>query len=249
MRAVKIMEPIKIYIASSWRNKYQPSLVTHLRDKFGDNILIYDFRNPAPGNYGFQWRECDGGWESWSTEKYIEILEHSDVAAKGFKLDKDALDWCELCVMVMPAGRSASLELGYAAGAGKVTFVYIPERCEPELMFKLCDKVVATEFDLDNAIIDLIMLRKAGKWEPSAVRYYDTDSAYSRRLIGKPALNRAYGKFAEPSATIYTGGAVDALKHRCEGMICRADIGTVQCAPNIGQAHSIYCSCHDAPVR
>jgi hypothetical protein len=34
----------KIYLASSWRNTYQPDVLAQLREQFE----VYDFRNPAP---------------------------------------------------------------------------------------------------------------------------------------------------------------------------------------------------------
>jgi len=40
----------------------------------------------------------------------------------------NALRWCEACVLLLPCGRSAHLELGWAAGAGKRTVVIIEER-------------------------------------------------------------------------------------------------------------------------
>jgi hypothetical protein len=50
----------------------------------------------------------------------------------------DALRECDACVMVQPCGRSAALELGWAAGAGKATLVLLAD-VEPELMLKMAD--------------------------------------------------------------------------------------------------------------
>ena len=49
-----------------------------------------------------------------------------------------ALRDCDACVMVQPCGRSAALELGWAAGAGKATLVLLSD-VEPELMLKMAD--------------------------------------------------------------------------------------------------------------
>ena len=40
----------------------------------------------------------------------------------------------EAVVLVLPSGRSASWELGYAQGAGKRGVVLMLEACEPDLM-------------------------------------------------------------------------------------------------------------------
>lgn len=46
----------KIYVASSWRNKYQPEVVAALR-KAGHEV--YDFRNPKYNPGGFHWADVD----------------------------------------------------------------------------------------------------------------------------------------------------------------------------------------------
>jgi len=46
---------------------------------------------------------------------------------------------------VLPCGRSAHLELGYAAGQGKQSFVLLnPDRFEPELMYLLNTALVTS---------------------------------------------------------------------------------------------------------
>lgn len=123
-----------IYLASSWRNAEQPALVVAFRDAGHE---VYDFRNPAPGNRGFAWSALDPDWLKWTPARYLDRLTHP-IAEAGFKLDKDALDWCDTCVLLLPSGRSAHLEAGYVAGQGKQTFALLREdRFEPELMYLL----------------------------------------------------------------------------------------------------------------
>ena len=52
-----------------------------------------------------------------------------------------ALRECEACVYVMPCGVSASLEAGWAKGAGKPLIVFVPGLKEPDLMVKMADLV------------------------------------------------------------------------------------------------------------
>lgn len=126
----------KIYVASSWRNSIQQAVVSVLR---ASGHEVYDFKNPAPGNTGFAWSEIDREWLSWTPENFARLLSTHPVAAAGFALDKGALDWCDTCVIVLPCGRSAHLEAGYAAGQGKQVFVLLhPDKFEPELMYLLC---------------------------------------------------------------------------------------------------------------
>jgi hypothetical protein len=124
---------MRVYVASSWRNTYQPNVVRLLRE---DGHEVYDFK----GDAGFSWREVDPAWETWSPREYLRGLRHS-CAERGFKRDMDALTSCEACVMVMPCGMSASLETGWAMGAGKITCVYVPGLREPDLMVKMAHMV------------------------------------------------------------------------------------------------------------
>lgn len=127
---------MKIYVATSWRNPLQPAVVRELRAVGHD---VYDFRSPRPGDNGFHWSEIDPEWKTWTPERYRNCLDHP-IAEAGFASDMDALNWCDAVVAVQPFGRSASLELGWAAGAGKLTILMLAEG-EPELMVKMCDNI------------------------------------------------------------------------------------------------------------
>jgi len=62
------------------------------------------------------------------------------------------MEWADACVLVLPCGRSAHTEAGWFAGRGLKTIVYIPEKQEPELMYKLFDAVV----DSIDGILELL---------------------------------------------------------------------------------------------
>lgn len=129
------IKPRRIYLASSWRNPHQPAVLAALRAAGHE---VYDFRNPAPGNTGFAWSEVSRDWLGWTPEEFAFQLRTHPIAAKGFSFDKAALEWCDTCVLALPCGRSAHLELGYAAGQGKDTYVLLHEdKFEPELMYLL----------------------------------------------------------------------------------------------------------------
>lgn len=134
---------MKIYVASSWRNNIQDVIVDTLRAVGHE---VYDFKNPAPGNKGFAWSAIDPEWKTWKADPFRQALKHP-IAEKGFKLDMDALRWCDACVLVLPCGRSAHLELGWAAGAGKRTIALAMDDVgphEPELMYSMLDAVTVS---------------------------------------------------------------------------------------------------------
>ena len=138
---------MKIYVASSWRNLLQPAIVSILRNCGHD---VYDFKNPAPGNHGFSWSSIDPNWQNWTPNEYRDALEHP-IAAAGFDLDMAALRSCDACVLVLPSGRSASFEFGWAIGNEKQGAVVMFDKCEPELMYRGAPILTTTDELLDWA--------------------------------------------------------------------------------------------------
>lgn len=130
----------KIYVASSWRNVLQGTVVQYLREAGFD---VYDFRHPTEYNDGFQWEEIDHNWKEWDIQEYVKALGHP-AAGRGFHRDMEVLEQCDACVLLLPCGRSAHLEAGYAVGAGKKLYILNPpcvDPPQPELMYKMASLV------------------------------------------------------------------------------------------------------------
>ncbi len=142
------MTPHKIYVASSWRNMHYESVVKALHNAGHD---VYDFRNPPSGDEGFKWSSVSEGYMEWSPEEYRVQLEHPK-AVWQCNNDIEAMKSCDVCVLVLPCGRSAHTEAGWFAGSGRKVLAYIPERQEPELMYKLFAGIYCT---LDELIEEL----------------------------------------------------------------------------------------------
>jgi len=132
---------MRVYVASSWRNPTQPKVVQALR---AAGVDVYDFRNPRPGDHGFRWSEIDPEWQQWTPEKFSTALAHP-IAVAGFESDMDALKACDTCVLLLPCGRSAHLEAGWAAGAGKRLIILLADGCEPELMYRMAEIATTIE--------------------------------------------------------------------------------------------------------
>lgn len=135
---------MKVYVASSWRNTHQPDVVAALRT---EGHTVYDFRHPREGDNGFHWTAITPAAKPWSADVLRSVLEHP-VALAGFASDMDALRGCDACVLVLPCGRSAHLELGWAVGAGKITAVLMLVPDEPELMYRMVDDISASVEEL-----------------------------------------------------------------------------------------------------
>jgi hypothetical protein len=124
---------MKIYVASSWKNVLQPGIV-HALKRCGHEV--YDFRHPSIDNDGFSWKEVMPSYEGGLVEPnhYVAALKNP-IAKLGYKHDIEALRNCDAVVYVMPCGRSASWEFGYAMGMGKRGYVIMLSPDEPDLMF------------------------------------------------------------------------------------------------------------------
>jgi hypothetical protein len=133
----------RIYVASSWRNEHQPDVVGRLRDGGHE---VYDFRHPAEGNDGFTWKDVMPSWSPTGSSdglvpvgEYVANIDHPH-AVDGFRCDFDAMRWADTCVLVLPCGRSAHLELGWFVGAGRRTAILLDgPLVTPELMYRMVD--------------------------------------------------------------------------------------------------------------
>lgn len=135
---------MNIYVASSWRNQDQQSVVDSLR-KAGHKV--YDFKHPTSMDRGFSWAEIDRDWRHWSSSAFTWALTQPP-AERGFKFDMDALSDCDACVLVNPCGRSAHLAAGYAIGAKKPTAILLNDGDKPELMYKMAAYLAGSIADL-----------------------------------------------------------------------------------------------------
>lgn len=146
---------LRVYVASSWRNEGQPEIVSMLRSA---GFAVYDFREPIPGNRGFSWHELDptlpvGPADLTLPAEQIAYMLRHPIAEDGFALDMNALRWCDACVLVLPCGRSAHLEAGWAAGAGKFTVGLLADG-EPDLMWKMLDRLCTAPSEVLAALAD-----------------------------------------------------------------------------------------------
>jgi hypothetical protein len=129
----------RIYLAASWRNPYHGDVLNALRLSGHE---VYDFKNP-PYSTGFKWSDIGLALPCTAADYRTALYSHPR-AAQGFNADFSAMRWADTCVMLLPSGRSAHLELGWMAGAGKRTIILTRDGEEPELMALLADHICIT---------------------------------------------------------------------------------------------------------
>jgi len=136
-----------IYLIGSLKNKQVPLVAKELRE-LGFEVFD-DWYAPGP-NADDHWRD----FEKVRGSTYKEAL-NNHAATHIYHFDKKHLERCDIVVMLMPCGKSGHLELGYAAGKDKKTFIVFEE--EPErwdVMYQFADEVF---FSLDE-------LKKQLRW-------------------------------------------------------------------------------------
>ena len=134
----------KIYVASSWKNNFQKQIVTLIRNL---GHQVYDFHHPDDCKEVFQWEDIDPSWKEWSLEQYNKALSHPKTE-KGFKNHLNAIKVADVCVLLLPCGKSAHTEAGWLKGKGKKVVALMCQPQEPELMYKLFDKVISSPEEL-----------------------------------------------------------------------------------------------------
>lgn len=130
----------RIYLATSWRNEHYGRILQLLRDQGHD---VYDFQDKS-----FKFAElADKPWDTLTFMEQYALLE-DDRSRAAYEKDKDGLDSSDILVMLYPCGNDAHTELGYAAGRGMYTIVYIMEGYKVGLMDKVTDKFVFADDQL-----------------------------------------------------------------------------------------------------
>ena len=134
-----------VYVASSWRNPYHEALCAVLT---AARIDHYNFRAPEGGT-GFSWDQVGGNIVDSLTDRdeYLKLIEHPR-AAEGFAADFAAMEKADAFVLVLPCGKSAHLELGWAVGAGKHTAILLEDPIQPELMYRMVDHLSPSVHEL-----------------------------------------------------------------------------------------------------
>ena len=134
-------KPKRIYLIGSLRNAKVAELGNLLRKEGFD--IFDDWHAAGP--------EADDFWQKYEIAKGNNFRQAlAGAAAQNvFAFDKRNLDASDAVVMVMPAGKSGHLELGYMAGKGKKTCIFMngePERFD--VMYLFADYIALNESEV-----------------------------------------------------------------------------------------------------
>ncbi len=125
-----------IYLIGSLRNPKVPEIAMALREK---GLEVFDDWYAAGPEADDKWRDYEKG----RGHSYIEGL--AGYAARNvFRFDKEHLDRSKAGVLVLPAGRSGHLELGYLIGTGRPGYILHDDPDRWDVMYQFATKVVTT---------------------------------------------------------------------------------------------------------
>ena len=136
---------ISIYLIGSLRNRKIPLIGKKLRES---GFEVFD-------DWFAAGRIADDEWQRYEQTRgrtYPEALQ-GYAAENVFNFDLRNLKRCNVVVLVLPAGKSAHIELGYCIGSGQkgyVLFEKVPVRWD--VMYRFAQGVF---FDLDSIIDEL----------------------------------------------------------------------------------------------
>lgn len=137
----------KIYIASSWKNADFLFAIASELEQGGHQVDL--FCDELSGRYVFDYREL----KNYQNMHAITFLQQPKVR-RAFKEDKKWIDWADCVVLVLPCGRSAHLEAGYAVGKGKKLYIFAGDfpMGEFDVMYGFADGLYTGLADLLEAI-------------------------------------------------------------------------------------------------
>ena len=132
---------MRLYLIGSLRNPEVPKVANALRKAGHD---VFDDWYAAGPEADDKWRE----YEQQRGNSYLYAL-YGYAAEHVFEFDKKHLDACDGAVLLLPAGKSGHLELGYVIGQGKLGYIIIDNPDRWDVMYKFAKEVV---MDVDELI-------------------------------------------------------------------------------------------------
>ena len=133
-----------IYVIGSMRNPRVPEVAKALRAVGID--AFDDWHSPGP--------DTDEKWQEYEKARkrpYREALAGYH-AQNVYAFDKYHLDRCDAALLVLPAGKSGHLELGYMIGRGKPGYILLDG--EPERLDVMYNFATAVLTSLEQLIVE-----------------------------------------------------------------------------------------------
>lgn len=181
-----------IYLIGSLRNPRIPEIAKALRivghDIWDDWFAAGEFADDA-------WRDYEKG----RGHDFAGALA-GEAAKHVLAFDRTHLDACDAAILVMPAGKSGHLELGYVLGQGKPGYILLdgePERYD--VMAGLATGVATSLDALKDMIASKFDVNAALRGKPTGRGWYRSEEnggtvydLFGYRVVWDASLSRGY---------------------------------------------------------
>jgi hypothetical protein len=126
----------KIFIGGSLRNPNIPIIAAEIRKTLPDAVVFDDWFSGGP--------EADDCWRAYEKARGHDLAQavKGPAAQNIFQYDRRHILESDAYVLILPAGRSGHLELGFAVGNNKRGYILMDE--EPDrydVMYAFADEV------------------------------------------------------------------------------------------------------------
>lgn len=119
---------MRFYIASSFQNK---DMVRYVSQKLISKGFTHTY--------------------DWTVNQRATEPEHLNAIGEQ---EKNAVQHCDVFILLLPAGKSSHVELGIALGLGKLAYIYSPEKISPSTAstFYYVDAIKQIHGEIDDFI-------------------------------------------------------------------------------------------------
>lgn len=129
------------YVIGSLRNENIPAIAVKLREEL--NIEIFDdWFSPGP--------KADDYWKSYEEARgrnYKQALQ-GWAGKHVFEFDKFHIDRADFGILILPAGKSGHLELGYMIGQGKPGYILLDKPDRWDVMYQFATGIFFDEAEM-----------------------------------------------------------------------------------------------------
>jgi nucleoside 2-deoxyribosyltransferase len=95
------------------------------------------------------WYFIDSNWMNWTATEFIHALSHHYVN-NCYSLNKDSLDTCDICVVLLPCDQSSFVEIGCAISKNKPVLIVLDKtKFKPELIHSFIRPQMNVILDID----------------------------------------------------------------------------------------------------
>jgi hypothetical protein len=153
----------RIYLAGSWKNQQEILLIRDILKSQGHEVDC--FASEENGRISFNWSKLDDIQDKLPSMDAKDMLEVPRVQ-EAFREDKRWIDWCDLCILTLPSGKSSHLEAGYAKGQGKIVVIFGDlQKGDFDVMYGFADGIFRCD-EIDQ-MVDFVNRIKARPHTPA----------------------------------------------------------------------------------